>query len=136
MRLLSAQGPFASENQATTSTKLARHLIFMTDGQTETNIGDYDAYGLSALDRRRTPSGRLPTSDEQNTLVENRLSSLCRIAESKSITVWVIAFGTSLTPLLRNCSADGHAFEAKNTSELNEAFANIAGGIAQLRLVR
>jgi hypothetical protein len=136
LRLLSAQGPFASENQAMTGTKLARHLIFMTDGQTETNIGDYDAYGLSALDRRRTPSGRLPTSDEQNTLIENRLSSLCRVAESKSITVWVIAFGTSLTPLLRNCSADGHAFEAKNTTELNEAFANIAGGIAQLRLVR
>jgi len=136
LRLLSGQGPFASENQAPAGTKLARHLIFMTDGQTETNIGDYDAYGLSALDRRRTPSSRLPTSNEQNTLVENRLSSLCRVAGAKGITVWVIAFGTTLTPLLRGCSAEGHAFEAKNASELNEAFANIAGGIAQLRLVK
>jgi hypothetical protein len=88
LRLLSAQGLFASENQAPVTGKVARHLIFMTDGQTETNIGDYDAYGLSALDRRRTPITRLPTASEQNGIVEQRLSGLCQIAQAKGITVW------------------------------------------------
>ena len=136
LRLLSGQGIFAAENQASSTGRLARHLIFMTDGQTETNIGDYDAYGVAALDRRRTPAGRLPTNDEQNALVERRLSGLCRMASTKGITVWVVAFGTQLTPLLRGCAAENHAFQANNAAELQNAFANIAGGIAQLRLVR
>ena len=136
LRLLSAQGLFASENQAPATGKVARHLIFMTDGQTETNIGDYDAYGLSALDRRRTPINRLPTASEQNGIVEQRLSGLCAVAQAKGITVWVIAFGTSLTPLLSSCANPDHAFEAKNAAQLQEAFSNIAGRISQLRLVK
>lgn len=136
LRLLSAQGLFASENQAPVTGKVARHLIFMTDGQTETNIGDYDAYGLSALDRRRTPANRLPTASEQNGIVEQRLSGLCQIAQAKGITVWVIAFGTTLSPLLSNCANPDHAFEAKNAAQLQEAFSNIAGRISQLRLVK
>jgi len=136
LRLLSAQGLFSSENQAPATGKLARHLIFMTDGQTETNIADYDAYGLSALDRRRTPASRLPTATEQNTLVERRLAGLCTIAKAKGVTVWVIAFGTSLTPLLSQCADEGHAMEAKDAAELQNAFADIAKRIAQLRLVR
>lgn len=136
LRLLSPQGLFASENQPPLGSKLARHLIFMTDGQTETHVADYDAYGLSALDRRRTPSGRLPTAAEQNTLVEKRLASLCLVAKAKGITVWVIAFGTSLTPLLDGCAAQGHAFEAKSALELETAFSDIAKRISHLRLVR
>ena len=136
LRLLSAQGLFASENQAPSTGKLARHLIFMTDGQTETHVADYDSYGLSALDRRRTPSSRLPTAAEQNGVVERRLASLCTVAKAKGITVWVIAFGTSMTSLLSQCADEGHAVEAKNASELERAFADIAKRIAQLRLVR
>lgn len=136
LRLLSAQGIFASENQNPPTGKIARHLIFMTDGQTETNIGDYDAYGLSALDRRRTPLTRLPTAAEQNSIVERRLSGLCEVAQAKGITVWVIAFGTSLTPLLSDCANPDHAFEAKNATELQDAFSNIAGRISQLRLIK
>ncbi|NTS66690.1 pilus assembly protein [Sphingomonas sp. HHU CXW] len=136
LRLLSAQGIFANENQAPSTGKVARHLIFMTDGQTETNIGDYDAYGLSALDRRRTPANRLPTAVEQNAIVEQRLSGLCSIAKAKGVTVWVIAFGTSLTPLLSDCANSGHAFEAKNAAQLQDAFSNIAARISQLRLIK
>ncbi len=142
LRLISAQGLFASENQsAPNGGSIARHIIFMTDGATETNIADYDAYGLAALDRRRTanPNTALPTDSEQDTIVEDRLSSLCTVAKAppKNITVWVIAFGTSLTDLLRDCaSSTGHAFQANDTEELEEAFSNIAGQIAQLRLTQ
>lgn len=137
LRLLSPTGLFASENTtAPNGSAIARHIIFMTDGQTETNFADYDAYGLAAIDRRRTDVSRLPTGNtEQNTIVENRLTALCRAAQGRNVTVWVIAFGTTLSPLLSSCATPGgRSFQANNAAELNTAFANIAANIAKLRL--
>lgn len=136
MRLLSPTGLFASENAtAPNGSQIARHIIFMTDGQTETNFTDYDAYGLAALDRRRTDASRIPAGDsETDTIVENRLAALCRVAQGNT-TVWVIAFGTDLTPLLRDCASPGvHAFQANNADQLNDAFSSIAANIAKLRV--
>ena len=138
LRLMSAQGLFASENAtAPNGGSISRNLIFMTDGDTETNVSDYDAYGLSALDRRRSAFGLMPTNSAQDSMVESRLSQLCSLAkDQKNITVWVIAFGTQLTPLLSNCASDGRAFQANNAQELNDAFAQIAARISQLRVTR
>lgn len=135
LRLLSPTGLFASENStAPNGSQISRHLIFMTDGQTDTGIQIYDAYGLSALDQRRTDG--MPTNYQQNDIVANRLSALCEVARRKNITVWVIAFGTTLSPMLEQCAAGGRAFEAGNTAQLNAAFANIAAQIAKLRVSR
>ncbi len=136
LRLMSAEGLFASENAASSSGgNIARNLIFMTDGDTETNIADYDAYGLAALDRRRTPNSRLPTKSEQDGIVEDRLSQLCTVAkEKKNITVWVIAFGTELTSLLSDCASSNRAYQANNSAELSQTFADIAARISQLRV--
>ncbi len=136
LRLMSAEGLFASENAASaTGGNIARNLIFMTDGDTETNIADYDAYGLAALDRRRTPDSRLPTKSEQDSIVEDRLSQLCTVAkEKKNITVWVIAFGTNLTSLLSDCASPNRAYQADNAAQLNQTFADIAARISQLRV--
>ena len=137
LRLLSPKGLFAAENTvAPNGGQIDRHLIFMTDGQTETNFADYDAYGLAGLDRRRTPASRLPAGDdEQDEIVENRLTALCAAAQRRDTTVWVIAFGTQLTSLLRDCATPGpHAYQANNAAELNGVFANIAANMAKLRL--
>jgi hypothetical protein len=135
LRLLSPTGLFASENATTPSGKeIVRHLIFMTDGQTMTNVENYDAYGFAALDRRRTNVASLPTNAETNALVEARLAALCELAKGRNITVWVIAFGTSLTPLLEDCASDASAFEADNAAALSTTFAEIASKIANLRL--
>ena len=107
----------------------------MTDGETDTRIGGYDAWGLSAVARRRTPSGSIPTNAQQNTLTEERLSELCTIAKNqKNITVWVIAFGTTLTTMLSDCASPNRAYQADNADELTETFSQIASQIAQLRL--
>jgi Flp pilus assembly protein TadG len=137
LRLLSPTGLFASENAtASNGSQIVRNIIFMTDGATETNFADYDAYGLAALDRRRTPANRLPSGNSETTgIVESRLTALCRAAQARDITVWVIAFGTTLTPLLQGCARDNaHAFQANNAAELNSAFASIAANIAKLRV--
>jgi Flp pilus assembly protein TadG len=141
LRLMSAQGLFAAENQAPAGGRVARHIIFMTDGQTETNIADYDAYGVAALDRRRTPENRIPVENaarphELDGVVNTRLQHLCGVAKAKGITVWVIAFGTALTTMLEDCADEDRAFQANNAVELNETFAQIAAQISQLRLTR
>ncbi|WP_294327303.1 pilus assembly protein [uncultured Sphingomonas sp.] len=135
LRLISPTGLFANENAAAPNgSQISRHLIFMTDGQTDTGRQIYEAYGLSALDQRRTNG--MPTDTQQNDIVANRLSALCDVARRKNITVWVIAFGTTLSPMLEQCAAGGRAFQAANTAQLNTAFSNIAAQIAKLRVSR
>jgi Flp pilus assembly protein TadG len=135
VRLLSPTGLFASENKsAPNGSEISRHLIFMTDGGTDTKYVSYDAYGIAAIDRRRTNG--MPTDADQNTIVANRLSALCTVAKRKNITVWVIAFGTSLDAMLSNCASDGRSFQANNAAQLNNAFTNIAAQIAKLRVSR
>ncbi len=134
-RLLSPTGLFAAENAvASNGSDISRHLIFMTDGTTDTKFVSYDAYGFSAIDRRRTPG--MPTDAEQNTIVANRLSALCTVAKRKNITVWVIAFGTTLDTMLSDCASDGRSFQANNAAQLNQTFSNIAAQIAKLRVSR
>lgn len=138
LRLMSPNGLFASEHAAAATTgKIARHLIFMTDGETDTRIGAYDAWGVSAVARRRTPTDRVPTDEEQNAITEKRLTDLCTLAKNdKNITVWVIAFGTDLTSLLTNCASPNRAYQADNAAELTATFSQIASQIAQLRITK
>jgi Flp pilus assembly protein TadG len=132
-RLLSPTGIFKDEN----NNGSARHLIFMTDGETNTNAIDYDAYGWTALDRRRQQSKNdAPVKSEHDLMVEARFTAMCEATRNKNITVWVIAFGTSLTPMLEGCASSGKAYQANNSAELTEAFSDIATNIAHLRLVK
>ena len=134
-RLLSKSGIFAGDNtSAPNGGDIDRHIIFMTDGGTDTRVGVYDAYGLSALDRRRTSTASTPSDSDQNTIVANRLGALCTEAKRKGMTVWVIAYGTSLSTMLSNCANEGKAFQANDAGALNDSFRNIATQIARLRV--
>ncbi len=138
-RLLSKTGLFASENATTPSGgEITRHLIFMTDGATDTVPFAYDAYGWPAVDRRRVMDATVdPTKADQDTLVADRTAALCTAIKAKGITVWTIAFGTPSTTMLTDCaSAPGNAFNAANTAALNTTFSDIAARIANLRLKR
>jgi len=67
-------------------------------------------------------------------VADARTAAICTTAKAEGITLWVIAFGTSLTSLLQNCASPGRAYQANNTAELNARFAEIATQIAQLRV--
>ena len=138
LRLISREGLFAAEHAAAESTgRYARNLIFMTDGDTETRIGAYDAWGMSAVQRRRTPKSSIPTDVQQDNITETRLAELCTIAKNqKNITVWVIAFGTTLTQMLSDCASPGRAYQADSADQLTATFSQIASQIAQLRVTR
>lgn len=131
-RLISPTGIFASENADTGSTSRARHLIWMTDGQTEPYDLAYGAYGVDGLDQRRwDPDSSTDTLAET---IENRFSVACEQVKNRNVTVWVVAFGTSLTDLMTDCAGPGRSFQASNAEELNDAFEAIARAMSELRM--
>jgi Putative Flp pilus-assembly TadE/G-like len=132
-RLISPSGIFSGDNSGPQS----RHIIFMTDGQVETNVYSHDSYGYPWLDRRRLPFPNTdPTDAKLNELVEKRFLAICESARARGLTIWSIAFGTTLSPAMEACSGSNRAFQASDAGELEHAFKKIAGGIARLRLTQ
>lgn len=144
-RLMSPTGIFASENALTPSGgEIERHLIFMTDGEACTGVGNYNAYGVGWFDRRQTDANTVPTDGCQTTgtltqQVNARLAGLCSAVKNKNITLWVIWFGVSNTTIensLRSCATSGRFYSARNSADLDTVFGSIASEISQLRLTR
>ncbi|MCP5396724.1 MAG: Tad domain-containing protein [Sphingomonadaceae bacterium] len=130
-RLLSPTGLFQDENADVDGVPTSRHLIFLTDGQTEPSDLVSGAYGIEPIDRRRwKPSSSLTMTE----MVEARFTVACNEVKKKNITVWVIAFGTELNPIMTECAGAGHYFEAADSVELNAAFAAIAEKMKRLRI--
>ena len=131
-RLLSPTGIFASENaDVSASRRTSRHLIFLTDGQTEPLDVSYGAYGVEPLAKRRWKEGSTYTLTQT---VEKRFAFACEEAKKKNITVWFVAFGTTLNPIMTQCAGPGRSFSASNAGELQNAFLTIAKSIGALRL--
>ncbi|MFM9936338.1 MAG: pilus assembly protein TadG-related protein [Novosphingobium sp.] len=133
-RLASPTGIFAS-NVTADSTKypsVSRHIIFMTDGLMAPTTTAYSAYGQELYDNRVAPSGT-----SSGTLVNYhnaRFLAACTKAKNLGYTVWVIGFGTSLTTQMTTCATAGRAYQASNTTQLNNTFKFIAGQVADLRI--
>ncbi|WP_284125550.1 Tad domain-containing protein [Parerythrobacter aestuarii] len=131
-RLLSQNGLFAAENaDVSTSQPTSRHLIFLTDGQTEPYDLAYTTYGLEPLDERRWDSSMSLTLPET---IEARFKFACEEVKKNSITVWIIAFGTYANQAMKDCAGEGYYFEASDSVQLNEAFVSIAKSMGDLRI--
>ncbi|ALR21596.1 MULTISPECIES: TadE/TadG family type IV pilus assembly protein [Sphingobium] len=148
-RLASPTGIFRSENAATpTGGQIERHIIFMTDGETNSGVEEPTAYGIHKLDRRQTSETIAPTDPDTDAQVNARFTALCSAAKNKGFTVWTIYFGVTVTnsssqPVkdtaarLQNCASDAqHAFTAANSTTLINNFKDIADNISQLRLTQ
>ncbi|QNA83671.1 pilus assembly protein [Sphingomonas sp. So64.6b] len=140
-RLLSPTGLFASENALTPQGgEIERHLIFMTDGDTNASNTDYAAYGLPWFDRRQTSSTSAPRASDLNDQVNARFLALCAAVRNQNITLWVISFGDGSNATtegrLETCASDGKFFTARDSATLQTTFASIADQISQLRLTR
>lgn len=143
-RLLSPTGIFKSENQYTPQGgEIERHLIFMTDGDTQTSTSNYAAYGYPWYDRRNIAAsdvGSSPGATDMNDEVNARFEALCTVVKNMNITLWVISFGsgsnTTTETRLSNCATSGRYFTARNSAELQATFKSIADQISQLRLTK
>ena len=131
-RFVSPRGIFRAENEtAPNGDAIARHIVFMTDGAQVNSNENYSTHGVEWWDRRITSDGSGTSEFNRRA---SRLQAICRAARQENITVWVVAFGTTLTQNLTDCASPGRAYEASNNAELTEAFQEIAQKIAALRL--
>jgi Flp pilus assembly protein TadG len=146
-RFLSPKGMFASDNALTsTGGKVARHLIFMTDGDPCTGVNNYTAYGVGWFDRRTTGAGSVPTEGCTTTgtltqQVNARVDALCTAIKNDDpdMTLWVITFGAvaaATDTRMRNCASPGRYYSASNGPALQATFNTIANSISQLRLTQ
>ena len=132
-RLISPTGIFAGENADLPGAATNRNLIFLTDGQTAPLDLSYTPYGVEPLDQRRwKPSSALNLTKT----VESRFGFACEEVKKRNVTVWIVAFGTSLNSVLTQCAGPGHYFEAADAAELEVAFDKIARQIGDLRISR
>lgn len=130
LRLISPQGIWKADTGAWAGNNPpSRYIVFMSDGALQTNDDSYYTYGLEYLDKRAT-AGTLNDDTNHNA----RFQAVCTAAKNKGITVFVVAFDTSLTTDMTNCASPNFAYTASNSAALSTAFANIAKQIVKLRL--
>ena len=131
LRLIAPQGLFASRNLiGPNGGQISRHIIFLTDGVPAAADTRYTAYGVERMAARITGT----TGVSLATLHSRRFQALCD-AQRGSVSIWAIAFGTSVSGNLSSCADPGRAYQADNTAQLKTAFTNIAKEVADLRLV-
>ena len=144
-RLASPTGIFSTENAYTPQGgEIERHIIFMTDGDPCTGIGNYQAYGIGWFDRRQTDASTAPTDGCTTTgtltaQVNARTAAICTAIKNKNITLWVITFGTlsaDTVTRMTACATSGRYFNATNAATIQATFKSIADQISQLRLTR
>lgn len=144
-RLMSPTGIFSSENHYTPQGgEIERHMIFMTDGDPCTGVGNYTAYGVAWFDRRQTDSTVAPTDGCTTTgtltaQVNARTAALCTAIKNKNITLWVITFGTLSSDTVTRmtaCATPGRYFNATNEATIQATFKSIADQISALRLTK
>jgi Flp pilus assembly protein TadG len=133
-RLISPDGLFAAENQtAPNGRTIQRHLIFMTDGEMVTNIGNLSFQGYEFTMQRVGQSDNT-NGNQRHT---NRFLQVCAAAKAKGITIWTIDFDATQTASLVTCaSGSDKAFTAANAATLNTQFQAIARQISKLRIAQ
>ncbi|AWW74811.1 hypothetical protein CD351_10285 [Erythrobacter sp. KY5] len=133
-RFISPNGIFAGSNaSAPNGDAISRHIVFMTDGLLSPNNEIYNMYGVEWWDRRVTDNGSNGQASDRHA---TRFQVACRAARQENISVWVVAFGTTLTQNLIDCATPGRAFQANDTATLEARFEQIAQEIAALRLTQ
>lgn len=133
-RLSSPTGIFSANVTTAPSNggAVARHIIYMTDGELYTVSKLHSSYGIEYHDKRVTSNG----STDQNARHRLRFLAVCEAAKAKGIRIWVIAFGTSLTSDLQACGSASSSYQANDSAELNTAFQDIANQVGELRIVQ
>lgn len=133
-RLASPEGLFQANVNDTAPNNgfVSRNMIFLTDGTLEPNRFTYSAYGTEFQNPLVGPSAA--SNDELRLRHDARFLAICGAIKAKRIRIFVIAFGTGLTPSLRTCASADSAFVADDAAALNDRFLQIATNIADLRL--
>ena len=129
LRFISRNGFFASENpEKRGQYPVNQHIVFMTDGKLDTGDTLYSAYGVDRYTNRIQGSG---TRTQKHV---SRFDSICVLAKSMKVTVWVIALDVTDVDSVKKCATSDSHFHTSDGSDLEEIFETIGRGIGNLRL--
>ncbi len=136
-RFLSGTGIFAADNPSTWNGQpVARHIIFMTDGEMNALPTEFNFHGYNELDQRVATRGTAKSTIDL--IHSRRLRIACEQAKARNFTVWIIGFadGTAADyPDLQACaSTPAHFKFAASSADLQGVFQSIAAEISKLRL--
>lgn len=133
-RMISSGGVFADSPDTFGAMPVSRHIIFMTDGQLAPNCNTYTSYGIEQNSMRVTNSS---SCSEQNARHLKRFNLVCDAAKSLNASVWVIAFGTTLSADMTSCASNANqASTSGNRAQLIARFREIGSNIGALRLTQ
>lgn len=147
-RFISPTGMFKDDTDCRANRTCGRHIILMTDGAMAPNHCIYGYQGFERLEGRVMGYKTVGTCTRYNdqtyvtglpsSLVDRhnaRLQAICTQAKNKGITIWVVAYAQALTDDMKNCaSSSDTAIYAPTDQKLEDAFKQIAGKIAELRI--
>jgi Flp pilus assembly protein TadG len=135
-RMLTSAGVFADSPNEFNAMPVSRSIIFMTDGQMDTDPSVYGAYGVERNDARVSGSYS-PSETELNGRHLARFKMICTAAKSLNISIWVIAFGTTLSSDMLACASNANqASTVSNRTALIARFREIGNNIGALRLTQ
>lgn len=133
-RMISSGGVFADSIDMFNGMPVTRHLIFMTDGQLQPNCTNMSAYGIETYERRVTGSGSCTGQSDRHM---QRFRMMCNAVRGMNVSVWVIAFGTTLSSDMQSCASNANqASTATNSATLIQRFREIGSNIGLLRLTQ
>ena len=135
-RMISNAGIFADSPDTFAGMPVARHIIFMSDGQMDTDRTIYAFHGIERHDQRVSGMSS-PSEAELNGRHMQRFKMACNAAKSLNASIWVIAFGTSLSAEMLECASNANqASTAGNRDQLIARFRQIGSNIGALRLTQ
>ena len=135
-RLISNGGIFADSPDVFANMPVARHVIFMSDGQMDTDRNLYGMYGIETLDQRISGLST-PSESELNGRHMRRFRMMCNAVKSLNASVWVIAFGTTLSAEMQECASNANqASTIGSRDALIARFREIGSNIGALRLTQ
>ena len=133
-RLLSPNGMFASDTSTWPGHNAPnRYIIFLTDGLMEPDAYAYTSHGMEQWDQRVTGG----STSNLNAYHSSRFATACQIAKNHNITIFLIAYASSITSLssqMQGCASPGQTYIATDSVALNAAFGQIAKQVALLRI--
>jgi hypothetical protein len=140
-RFISSGGIFADSPDEHNGMPVARHIIFMTDGEMAPNAVGYSAYGIEQHDRRVVPNNinlsTWPHPSQHMQRHSHRFRMVCNATKGLNVSIWAIAFGTGLNDDLRACASnDNQASASTDRAQLIERFREIGSNIGALRLTQ
>jgi hypothetical protein len=135
-RMISTGGIFADGCEVYNAMPCTRHIIFMTDGQMDTDNGIYSFMGVEKNDQRVAGMSN-PSESELNGRHMRRFRMMCNAAKGMNASIWVIAFGTTLSSDMQACASNtNQASTVTNRDALIARFREIGNNIGALRLTQ